>query len=278
MFNNYQLKITSSKSRDDILVAQQFSRAANSYDAAAGVQKKVSQQLLMLLQQQGKLTGSWLDIGCGTGQALPCLHQQGAQQVIGLDLASGMIKQAQRYSSSTIKLLQAEAGQIPLADSSCDGVLSSLMLQWSEQPYDTLKEWSRVLKPGGLVALATLLPGTHHELKHAWRQIDNYQHVNDFTSYTELRFALQQAKIKIISQQQQCLQAQYSSLTQMLRNLKDIGATNVNPQRRTGLGGRKSLQRLDAIYPRLKIETSSSIQEEMLPLSYQVLWLLARKH
>ena len=256
--------------RDKRLVAQQFSRAAHSYDQAAGIQLQVRNQLLSRLQRvNGPLFGHWLDIGCGTGQTLPRLHQLGAQQVCGIDLACGMISSARRFASPAIALLQADADQIPLADACCDGLFSSLMLQWSEQPHSTLREWARVLKPGGTLALATLLPGTQQELLQAWRSIDDKPHVNNFISAADLQQALLQAGLRSVSRQQSLLQEHYDSLTSLLRNLKAIGATNVNPGRSNGLGGRRALQQLDNAYPRDR--------NGLLPLSYQVQWLLLRK-
>lgn len=256
--------------RDKRLVAQQFSRAAHSYDQAAGIQLQVRNQLLSRLQRvNGPLFGHWLDIGCGTGLTLPRLQQLGAQQVCGIDLAFGMIRSARRFASPTIGLLQADADQIPLADASCDGLFSSLMLQWSEQPHSTLQEWTRVLKPGGTLALATLLPGTQRELLQAWRSIDDKPHVNNFISAADLQQALLQAGLRSVSRQQSLLQEHYDSLTSLLRNLKAIGATNVNPGRKSGLGGRRALQQLDNAYPRDR--------NGLLPLSYQVQWLLLRK-
>jgi malonyl-CoA O-methyltransferase len=60
-------------------------------------------------------------------------------------------------------------------------------------------------------------------------------------------------------------------VTQLLRGLKDIGATNVNAGRRAGLGGRQALKELEEVYP--TEEDNGNIR---FPLSYEVLWIYAR--
>ena len=253
--------------RDKHLVARQFSRAAESYDRAAGIQQRAVSQLLNGLNN---IQGHWLDIGCGTGVALPHLREKGALQVTGVDLAEGMLAAATSHTDSNTHLLLADADDLPLPDQSTDGLFSSLMLQWSESPLTTLTEWRRVLRPGARLAIATLLPGTQRELQSAWQAIDNRPHVNEFTPRNELLAALHQAGFGNIQDSQACLTEYYDSLTDLLRGLKQIGATNVNPGRRAGLGGRNAIRQLDAHYP-------ATEQDGQLryPLSYEILWIYA---
>lgn len=253
-------------------VAQQFSRAAHSYDQAATIQQRAIEQLMR--QMPNPLGGHWLDIGCGTGAAFDPLLKRGVEHLTGVDLAEGMLQfinqqQASHWHRQPITTVLADADELPFNDNSCDGIFSSLMLQWSEHPQRTLSEWQRVVKPGGLIAIATLLPGTHQQMRDAWQQIDQRPHVNRFTPRQQLLTVCQQLQLDIVSEQQQCLTEHYPSLTDLLRGLKAIGATNVNTGRKSGLGGRAALQQLNQMYPRT--------QTGQLPLSYQVYWLLLRK-
>ncbi len=287
--------------RDKRQVGQQFSRAARSYDQAATVQQWAQQQLLQRLQQQlpDGLYGHWLDIGCGTGAALEPLAAMGAQHITAIDMAAGMLEVAARRplsapgSSSqplcSRTLLLADADQLPLAagrrsdttiDSTIDaapdvnqqspcGAISSLMLQWSEAPQQTLAEWYRVLAPGATLAIATLLPGTHREIAATWQQIDHFRHINRFASAEELSIALQQAGFDIQLQQQASYQEHYPDSLSLLQGLKAIGATNVNSGRRPGLAGRQLIRLFDQHYPK--------DANGQCPLSYQLCWILATK-
>ena len=253
--------------RDKQQVARQFSRAATSYDSAAGIQQRAVSHLLSGLDE---LQGHWLDIGCGTGVALPHLRLKGANKVTGIDLAEGMLESAQAHQDDHTELLLADADELPIADASADGLLSSLMLQWSEDPFATLSEWHRVLKPGARLAIATLLPGTQREIQQAWHAIDNRPHVNEFTDLDTLQQALNDSGFINISSDTACLREEYDSLTALLRGLKQIGATNVNPGRREGLGGRAALKALEAHYP-----TEIHEGQTVFPLSYEVVWIFA---
>ena len=113
--------------RDKRQVAQHFSRAAQTYDRAASIQQRA---VTALLNQLPALSGHWLDIGCGTGVALPHLRLKGASRVTGIDLAEGMLEAAASHADPQTDLLLADADDLPLPDCSADGLISSLMLQW----------------------------------------------------------------------------------------------------------------------------------------------------
>ena len=260
------------QARDKQLVAQQFSRAAATYDQAATIQQQANHQLLQFGQDAGvTYHGHWLDIGCGTGAAIEPLMAQGINKISGFDLAPGMIELSrQRYSANNqVEFACADADRLPTKDHSIQGIWSSLMLQWSEHPQLTLKEWFRTLAPSGTLLCATLLPGTHHELKQAWQAIDQQVHVNQFTPNDELLLALANAGFVDIQQQQITLVEHYSTLPLLLRGLKAIGATNVNPGRRQGLGGKAALKALAKSYP--------SNQDGQLPLTYELCLLSAKR-
>ncbi|MDF1762081.1 MAG: methyltransferase domain-containing protein [Oleibacter sp.] len=249
-------------------VAKQFSRAANSYDKAASVQHYALQQLLVGLPSKPErpaLSGHWLDIGCGTGAAFAPLRALGVTTLTGIDLAEGMLSVAKQKQLADALLL-ADADALPLDDNSIDGVFSNLMLQWSETPLATLQEWRRVLKTDGQLAFTTLLPGTQQELKDAWWAVDQGTHVNEFTAADTLLTSLEQAGFAVHQQMTECWVDDYDDLAQLLRGLKQIGATNVNSGRRSGLGGRRQLQQLAAHYP-----TRYRDGKAVLPVSYQIL-------
>jgi malonyl-CoA O-methyltransferase len=251
-------------------VASQFNRAAHTYDEAARIQHlsalELSQQLQLLQQSnQCSLAGTWLDLGCGTGFAVPRLIDQGA---IGADLAHSMCTISQKkLAQLPFSAITCDAENLPFANNSFDGIYSNLMIQWSEQLEDLFYEAQRVLKPGALFAFSTLGPKTMHELKSAWQQVDPYVHVNEFSDKAELLNHCEKF-FTIESIQQQQIVQQHSGLSPLLKELKAIGATNVNPGRRPGLGGRERLRQLEQAYQKLT--------GDRLALTYDLIWVIAR--
>lgn len=268
--------LNTNKKRNKQQVASQFSRAAHSYDQAARIQHfsalELAQQIKQLqASKQQTMAGHWLDLGCGTGFAVPTLLQQGAESITGADLAHGMcLESNQKLAQQPFHAITADAESLPFIDHCFDGIYSNLMVQWSEQIQDLFEEAQRVLKPGGLFAFTTLGPRTMHELKAAWQHVDPFVHVNQFSSKQQV---VEQCEtfFDIESIQQQEVVQQYKSLSSLLKELKAIGATNVNSGRRPGLGGRKRLQQLDEAY-RSVCDTGQS-----LPLTYDIIWVIARK-
>lgn len=255
-------------------VSQQFSRAAHSYDSAATVQQQALDRLLTLLKPEPAephphLSGNWLDIGCGTGKAFAPLRQAGVQRITGIDLSRNMLGIAASRADHNTRLMMADADALPIADQSCDGILSSLMLQWSQNLHHTLGEWTRALKPGATLAIATLLPGTHIELAQAWASIDDHTHINSFDSLEYVQSTITESGLDIQTLEVATLTQHYQSLSQLLKSLKAIGATNVNPGRHQGLMTRNTLHQLNTCYPK-------NSQHE-LPLSYAVCWIIATR-
>ncbi len=100
----------------------------------------------------GKLPNhpSVLEAGCGAGRHAKALSDKGAK-VVGLDLSAGLIKVAQeRYPG--IEFVEGNLLELPLEDVSVDGVWSNASLvhfEKIEEVQKVLKEFHRVLKPGG---------------------------------------------------------------------------------------------------------------------------------
>jgi ubiquinone/menaquinone biosynthesis C-methylase UbiE len=104
---------------------------------------------------------SILDIGCGTGRLLRRLGARwpGAQ-LVGVDLAEGMVAQARAQTpGAAIEVGRAEA--LPLPDASVDLVTSTVSFHhWTDQARG-IREAARVLRPGGLFALADMSLPVH---------------------------------------------------------------------------------------------------------------------
>jgi malonyl-CoA O-methyltransferase len=262
-------------------VASQFNRAAHSYDEAARIQNFSALELAQQVEQyhshqQKNISGHWLDLGCGTGSSVPTFLQQGVQSITGADLAHSMcLVSNKKLSQLPFHAVTADAENLPFTEESFDGIYSNLMVQWSEKVDDLFAEAQRVLKPGGLFAFTTLGPRTMHELKSAWQQVDPFVHVNRFRSKQQVTEQCENF-FNITSIHQQEVVQQHESLSCLLKELKAIGATNVNSGRRPGLGGRERLKQLDEAYRNI-CDSDRTSPQPRLPLTYDLIWVIAQK-
>jgi malonyl-CoA O-methyltransferase len=251
--------------RDKRRVAQAFSRAAESYDSVAQLQRDIADRLLQWLPEQ--VEGKLLDLGCGTGYAAPHLHARYPESpLLHLDLAHGMLSFAreQRPVPGAFYLC-GDAEQLPLADASVELIWSSLAVQWCEQPDRLMAELARVLKPGGRCLLATLGPDTLHELKRAWAAVDDDVHVNSFTALEQL--LAHNICLKLSRCETEYRVLRYNRLQELMLELKALGAHNVNSRREQGLSSRQRLIRLLDAYERQRQADGS------LPATYEVYYL-----
>ena len=246
--------------RDKRLVAASFSRAAPSYDRVAGLQRRIADQLAYWLAD-GRVERA-LDLGSGTGYANNWLSER-AEQLVNIDLAEGMLSFARARGCQGFHVV-GDAESLPLADSSVDLIWSSLALQWSEQPEQLIKELCRVVRPGGRILISTLGPTTLYELRAAWAAVNDQQHVNQFISPAEwLGYSL---PLDLVRHEQGTEVEYYSEVGQLLRELRTLGAHNVNPERRQGLGGQAELKAMMQHYQQFRTEQG-------IPASYEVHYL-----
>jgi SAM-dependent methyltransferase len=103
-----------------------------------------------------------LDIGCGEGELARHLPPG---TWIGIDASALMLARAPRPS------LVADARALPLADESFDSAAILYVLYHLDRPMEALAEAHRILRPGGLIAVAAPSVDDAPELGHVvpWR-------------------------------------------------------------------------------------------------------------
>jgi ubiquinone/menaquinone biosynthesis C-methylase UbiE len=121
---------------------------------------QMRQGVLEKALQGRNLAGSlWLDAGCGTGTLARWLAARGCS-VLGVDAAPEMIAAANHsleFESPADRLSFVRINTIAclaLDDGSLDGILCSSVLEYLPDPGACLSEFSRVLKPRGLLLVS----------------------------------------------------------------------------------------------------------------------------
>ena len=92
--------------------------------------------------------GRCLDLGCGTGVAIPTLAELG-WEVVGVDLSADQLRVAQEHVGAAAELYRADAARLPFADASFDAVVSLLVHTDLDDLGAAYREAARVLRPGG---------------------------------------------------------------------------------------------------------------------------------
>lgn len=99
---------------------------------------------------------SVVDVGCGTGRALPalCAAVGPGGTVVGTDLTPRMLREAARAGRGRYALLvEADAARLPLAAGTQDGLFAAGLLHHLADPAAGLREFARVTRAGGRLAL-----------------------------------------------------------------------------------------------------------------------------
>jgi ubiquinone/menaquinone biosynthesis C-methylase UbiE len=97
------------------------------------------------------------DIACGTGILADRIRDElHPDEVYGVDMSDGMLAQA-KARSADVQWRKGPAEHLPFEDGVLDAVVTTSAFHFFDQPA-ALREFHRVLVPGGLVAVATLSP------------------------------------------------------------------------------------------------------------------------
>jgi SAM-dependent methyltransferase len=101
-----------------------------------------------------------LDVACGTGNATLPAARAGAR-VTGLDFAPGLLDIARERAADAmveVDFIEGDAQALPFADGSFDRVVSTFGHMFAPDHRRTADEMKRVLKPGGVIAVACWAP------------------------------------------------------------------------------------------------------------------------
>ena len=254
-----------------------FQRGACDYDQHTPVQQRVLQKLLCHAEQY--LAGSStrvLDIGCGTGRLLELLGQRHPDTVLtGLDLAPNMLRQAAERLPEAVSLVQGDAEQLPFTADTFSLVLSSSTFQWLDQLVPCFEEVFRVLKPEGNFVFSLFGEKTLYELRESWqqalvnsgRQGEGAQDgTHRFHSCDQVLYALQKSGFKGGTVWSELELVRYPDVPHLLQAIKRIGAGTARPPSGGGLGWRRILHEMAAVY------TERFGGEGGVPGSYEVIY------
>jgi ubiquinone/menaquinone biosynthesis C-methylase UbiE len=178
---------------------------AGAYDAQPGnLMLDMDEELFGNLLDQAKLTGQCVvDIGCGTGRHWKKILRKNPSKLVGYDVSAGMLEKLKEKFPGAETHLLTDHRLKELADASCGLVVSTLTIAHIEDIEPVMKEWNRVLQPGGEIIITDYHPealsrGGKRTFRHGNKilAVRNYIHPVEKVrqmarqrGWTELRFS-----------------------------------------------------------------------------------------
>jgi len=236
---------------DKAAVKKSFNRCASQYDSSAVLQEEVLSRLMERLDYIKLEPELILDLGCGTGAAVRPLHKRYKKaKVMALDMADEMLAiTKKKYGLFDSKwLLNADMERLPLKDDCIDLLFSSLALQWSNDLEQGFKEFKRVGRQGGLIMFSTFGSNTLKELRDSWASVDASPRVHNFLDMHDVGDLMLSAGLSQPVVDMDEIRMEYASFSDLLADLKLIGATNADKGRPRGLLTAAKLNRLKQAY------------------------------
>jgi ubiquinone/menaquinone biosynthesis C-methylase UbiE len=164
-------------------------------DLSSNHYEKIAEALMRHVDCRGKRV---LDVGCGTGILSLMALEKKAAQVAGVDPSPYMLDQfrakslSKGFSEEMISFHEGDAQRIPFNDASYDVVLSNMVLGMVPDQQAAIKEFVRILRQEGVLALSTHGPAHYLEAIEAGMKSMNlryfYNHRFEFWPRTEKKW------------------------------------------------------------------------------------------
>lgn len=138
-------------------------------------------------------TGKFLDLGCGTGELIGAAKEAG-YDVEGLDYSESLARYVSKKYGVTVH--QGESSQVELTER-YDVIAMSHVIEHVPNPQATIHSIISMLKPGGLLYLATPNIDCWEAKYSGWGSYEPY-HLMYFNPHT-IKLLLEQAEFQILS-------------------------------------------------------------------------------
>ncbi len=264
---------------DHALVRRHFARAASTYGDAAVLAHEVERRMLERLDYLKLAPRRIVDAGCGPAAGLRELGRRyPAAELIGIDAAEAMLRGA--VSAATFgerarrlfgrggpRFVCADMRALPLASGGCGMLWSNIGLAFAGEPQATLREFARVLEPGGLLMFSVFGPDTLRELRAAFAQADTLAHVHDFADMHDLGDMLAASGFATPVMDMEMITLTYADVASLARDLRASGQTNALASQRRTLTGKMRWRHMADAY-----EAVRRREDGRLPASFEVVY------
>lgn len=173
------------------------------YNQTRKADPRLLQNLIRLLNPSE--VGTYLDIGCGTGN-YTCKLQKRGFKFIGID-PSGKMLDIAKSRNPKIDWRTGTAENTGLSDQSVDGIIATLTVHHWRDLEKAFAELFRIIKPGGLIVIFTSTP---RQMKGYW--LNHYfpkmlqDSIDQMPAYEDVECTMSSAGFKIKSTEKYFIQ------------------------------------------------------------------------
>ena len=196
------------------------------------------------------------------------------RRVLAANKNVGTVIAAGRDGADNDLRVTADEEALPFAAGSLDLVVSALTLQFVNDLPGTLIQIRRALKPDGLLLAALVGGESLSELRDAIATAEVEieggvsPHVAPFADVRELGTLLQRAGFALPVIDSERLVVRYDSVFALVRDLRQMGATNILNERRRKPLNRATVRRMAEIY-----RERFADEDGRLRASFEIVWL-----
>ncbi|WP_193368549.1 methyltransferase domain-containing protein [Pelagibius marinus] len=237
--------------------------------------REVAERLLDRLQDIRRRFPLALDLGCHHGVVAELLAGYpaglgGIETLVQADLSPAMARLAAARAPSLV----ADEEALPFAEGSLDLVLSVLSLHWVNDLPGTLLQIARMLKPDGLFLAAMIGGESLKELRAALMQAESEveggvsPRVSPFADLRDLGGLLQRAGFALPVADMDSITVTYPTALKLMGDLRGMGESGADRNRRRGFSRRETLLRAAALYQERHADS-----EGRIPATFEILYL-----
>ncbi len=241
--------------------------------------REVAERLLDRLEDIRRRFPLALDLGCHHGVVAELLARNpagpgGIETLVQADLSPAMA----RLAAARAPALVADEEALPFAAGSLDLVLSVLSLHWVNDLPGTLLQVARMLKPDGLFLAAMIGGESLKELRAALLQAESEveggvsPRVSPFADLRDMGGLLQRAGFALPVADLDNITVTYPSALKLMGDLRGMGESGADRNRRRSFSRRETLLRAAALY-----QERHADNEGRIPASFDILYLTGWK-
>ena len=210
-------------------VAAAFSTASHSYEKNAHIQRKVVDSFVSDIMTQKLKPKSILELGAGTGiltsQLSSRFHQS---KIVATDISLKLLKvlELKYLPSVSTMVLAAEKATHQIAHH--DAVISSMMLQWVQNPYQIVSEWLDSMTNDSVLAISYPTDESFPEWKSAQKKSDVEKQGIELPNAEFMMQTLVTKNVEVMVSTQREHMLVASNPLSLLKNMKAVGASHSN--------------------------------------------------